>query len=176
MRSCLIDPDIYHGFVDLTQFCNEAILAATKSGVSINGNVHTTDRIMCAQRVPLGRNVVMSGKVTRTEPTARGTLITSQFTFTLPDGTIALKTERASTRLHRDSSIDTSIARKPFTEPDLSLYEIVAQGSFAPDRVTDYSSEGRNAIHYDPAVAAQFGYRAPFDGGLMGVRSLMARL
>jgi acyl dehydratase len=42
--------------------------------------------------------------------------------------------------------------------------------------VTDYSSEGGNAIHYDPAVAAQFGYRAPIAGGLMGVRSLMATL
>ena len=42
--------------------------------------------------------------------------------------------------------------------------------------MTDYSSEGGNAIHYDPAVAARFGYRAPIAGGLMGVRSLMATL
>ena len=43
LKSCLIDPDIYHGFVDLTHFFNDAILAATKSGLSINGNVHTTN-------------------------------------------------------------------------------------------------------------------------------------
>ena len=176
LRSCLIDPAIYGGFVALTQFCNEAILAATKSGVSINGNVHTTDRIMCSQRIPLGQPLVMSGKVTRTEPAARGTLITSEFSFTLPDGTVALKTERASTRLNRDGSIDHSIARKPSNDLDLSLYSKIAQCSFSPERVTDYSSEGRNAIHYDPEVAARFGYRAPIAGGLMGVRSLMATL
>ena len=176
LKSCLIDPAIYGGFVDLTHFCNEAILAATKSGVSINGNVHTTDRIMCSQRVPLDQPLVMSGKVTRTEPVARGTLITSEFSFTLPDGSVALKTERASTRLHRDGSVDPTIARKPSSIPDLSLYNKVAQCSFSPERVTEYSSEGRNAIHYDPEVAAQFGYRAPIAGGLMGVRSLMATL
>lgn len=176
LRSCLIDPETYHGFVDLTHFCNEAILAATKSGLSINGNVHTTDRIMCSQRVPLNQPLVMSGRVIRTEPAPRGTLITSEFTFTLPDGTLALKTERSSTRLHRDGSVDNAIVRQRQVEPDLSLYEVAAQCSFAPDRVTDYSSEGRNAIHYDPAVAAQFGYRAPIAGGLMGVRSLMAVL
>ncbi|MEM9354672.1 MAG: hypothetical protein AAGB04_00530 [Pseudomonadota bacterium] len=176
LQSCLIDPSIYHGFVDLTHFCNEAILAATKSGLSINGNVHTTDRIMCTQRVSLNQPLVMSGEVTRTEPVARGTLITSVFTFTLPDGTTALKTERTSTRLHRDGSVDNSIKRQRQVEPDLSTYETVAQCSFAPDRVADYSSEGGNAIHYDPGVAAQFGYRAPIAGGLMGVRSLMATL
>ncbi len=176
LKSCLIDPSIYNGFVDLTHFCNEAILAATKSGLSINGNVHTTDRIMCSQRVPLNQPLLMSGEVTRTEQVARGKLITSVFTFTLPDGTVALKTERSSTRLNRDGSVDNSIERQRQVEPDLSHYESVAQCSFAPERVSDYSSEGRNAIHYDPAVAAQFGYRAPIAGGLMGVRSLMATL
>ena len=72
--------------------------------------------------------------------------------------------------------IENSVARQKQVEPDLSFYETIAQCSFAPDRVSDYSSEGRNAIHYDPAVAAQFGYRAPIAGGLMGVRSLMAAL
>ena len=91
LRSCLIDPNIYDGYVDPTQFCNEAILAATKSGLSINGNVHTTDRIMCSQRVALDQPLVMSGKVTRMEPTARGMLITSEFSFTLSDGTVALQ-------------------------------------------------------------------------------------
>ena len=176
LNSCLIDPEIYGGFVDLTHFCNEAILAATKSGLSINGNVHTSDRIMCSQRVPLNQPLVMSGKVTRMEPTARGTLITSEFTFTLPDGTVALRTQRASTRLNRDGAVDHSIARRRHDEPDLSAYQAVAQCCFAPDRVTDYSSEGGNAIHYDPAVAARFGYRAPIAGGLMGVRSMMASL
>lgn len=176
LKSCLIDPEIYNGYVDLTHFCNEAILAATKSGLSINGNVHTTDRIMCAQRVPLNQPLVMSGKVTRMEPTARGTLITSEFTFTLPDGTVALRTERASTRLNPDGAVDNAIPRVRIGEPDLTTYQTVAQCRFAPDRVTDYSSEGGNAIHYDPAVAAQFGYRAPIAGGLMGVRSLMATL
>lgn len=176
LKSCLIDPDIYHGYVDLTHFCNEAILAATKSGLSINGNVHTTDRIVCSQRVPLNQPLIMSGQVTRTEPTARGKLITSEFSFTLPDGKVALKTERSSTRLRRDGSVDNSIARETPVEPDLALYEVVAQCVFAPDRVADYSSEGRNAIHYDPAMAARFGYRAPIAGGLMGVRSLMATL
>lgn len=176
LKSCLIDPALYGGFVDLTHFCNEAILAATKSGLSINGNVHTTDRIMCSQRVRLGQPIVMSGEVIRTEPTARGTLITSQFTFTLADGTIALKTERASTRLNRDGAVDQSIARQVRTEPEMSLYSKVSECSFAPDRVTDYSSEGRNAIHYDPDVASRFGYRAPIAGGLMGVRSIMATL
>jgi hypothetical protein len=176
LKSCLIDPQIYGGFVDPTHFCNEAILAATKSGLSINGNVHTTDRIICNQRVPLDQPLVMSGKVTMMEPVPRGVLITSEFTFTLPDGTVPLRTERASTRLNPNGEITDAGIKTAHIEPDLSKHETVTQCIFAPDRVTEYSSEGSNAIHYDPSVAAAFGYRAPIAGGLMGVRSLMASL
>ena len=173
---CQIDPDIYGGFVDFTHFCNEAILAATKSGLSINGNVHTTDRIVANARIPLDQSLVMSGSVTKMEPVARGTLITSEFTFTLPDGSVPLKTIRSSTRLNPDGAKTPGISTPVRAEPDLSQYWTVATCAFAPDRVTRYSSEGRNAIHYDPEVARQFGFRAPIAGGLMGVRSLMASI
>ncbi|MGI9424672.1 MAG: hypothetical protein ACR2PA_15865 [Hyphomicrobiaceae bacterium] len=175
LACCLIDPARYGGYVDLTHFCNEAILAATKSGLSIKGNVHTTDRITCEKRIALDQPIVMSGEITSVESVPRGQLIKSAFTFTCPDGSIPLRTERSSTRLDPSAPRLEQPRQKP-AEPDLSAYTVVGQCAFEPDRVTKYSSEGGNAIHYDPDVAARFGFRAPIAGGLMGVRSLMAAL
>lgn len=173
---CGIDPEIYGDFVDLTQFSNEAILAATKSGLSINGNVHASERLICNKRIALNQPLVMTGTITEIENVPRGMLIRSEFAFTLPDGSVPLRTERSSVRLNREPVAAGSGKRASPGLPDLSLYETVGICQFVPENVARYSSEGGNAIHYDPATAVKFGYRAPIAGGLMGVRSLMASL
>ncbi len=174
LACCRIDPGLYRGFVDPTHFAAEAILAAVKSGLSINGNVHWSERFVMTARIPLGQPLTMSGEIAMIKPHPRGSHMRSVFAYTLPDGSVPLRTERTSLRL--DPGRPRPAAGKVPAPPDLSAFETVAEFSFEPDLVARYSAEGNNRIHFDPDVAKEFGFRAPIAGGVMGVRHLMAAL
>lgn len=163
LACCRIDPGLYRGFVDPTHFAAEAILAAVKSGLSINGNVHWSERFVMTARIPLGQPLTMSGEIAMIEPHPRGSHMRSVFAYTLPDGSVPLRTERTSLRL--DPGRPRPAAGKVPAPPDLSAFETVAEFSFEPDLVARYSAEGNNRIHFDPDVAKEFGFRAPPDGG-----------
>ena len=99
LACCRIDPGLYRGFVDPTHFAAEATLAAVKSGLSINGNVHWSERFVMTARIPLGQPLTMSGEIAMIEPHPRGSHMRSVFAYTLPDGSVPLRTERTSLRL-----------------------------------------------------------------------------
>lgn len=174
LACCRIDPGLYQGFVDPTHFAAEAILAAVKSGLSINGNVHWSERFIMTARIPLGQPLTMSGEIAELAPHPRGSQMRSRFAYTLPGGSVPLRTERTSLRL--DPSLPRPAAGQKPAPPDLAAFETVTEFTFEPELVARYSAEGNNRIHFDPKVAKEFGFRAPIAGGVMGVRHLMAVL
>jgi hypothetical protein len=173
LACCGIDPELYRGFVDPTHFASEAILAAVKSGLSINGNVHWSERFVMRDRIPLDDPLTMRGEITMFEPHPRGWQMRSTFNYSRPDGSVPLTTERTSLRLAPKKAIAGGHKSAP---RDLTGFETIAEFSFQPELVARYSAAGNNRIHFDPAVAREFGFRAPIAGGLMGVRHIMAAL
>jgi hypothetical protein len=173
---CDIDPALYGDWVDITHFAGEAILAAGRSGLSINGNVHVSQSYRLSAPIGLGEGLTIEGEVTALTPAPRGRMVDSSFRFRRPDSTVPLVADRESLRL--DPAADgggRKLGARPAEDPR-SRMELLAVKQLRPEAVAAYSSQGGNLIHSDPATARRFGFRAPIAGGVMVSRYCMEAL
>jgi acyl dehydratase len=176
LRLCGIDPRLHGDQVDVTHLATAAILLTKRAGFTIIGNVHVGQWFGQVGPVPLDQPVTLAGTVESVEPVAKGTEVRTEFTVTLADGSVPLRMERLTLRLDPDRSENPkkpsgAAPRQPSDEGD-----VLRRLALRPADVAAYSGDGDNLIHSDPAVARQFGFRAPIAGGLMAVRLMLAAL
>ncbi len=176
LACCQVDPAVFGNRADITAFAMESIMATKRAGVSINGSVHVGQYFDLREPIDLGEQLTLQGKVTKVEPEPRGHLITSTFELERNDGTVPLVLERTSLRISAQSETKGPLGRRQASEPDHGDMRLEAKKQLEPDKVAQYSIEAENLIHSDPAVARQFGFKAPIAGGLMAVRMMMESL
>jgi acyl dehydratase len=176
LACCDVDPGVFGDYVDITHFAVETIMAAKHGGASINGSVHVSQEFEQFEPVRLGETLTLSGRVTAVESNARGAMITSAFEFSRASGVVPLRLSRTSLKA------DPARMRPPAGWSTVAAVELasdwleVASHRLVPENVARYSVEAQNLIHSDPAVAGEFGFRAPIAGGLMAARMMMAYL
>jgi len=176
LRLCGIDPKSHGDRVDVTHLATAAILLTRRAGFTINGNVHVGQWFDQVGPVPLDRPVTLGGAVTSVEPVAKGTEVRTAFAVTLEDGSVPLRMTRLTLRLDPNRSDQSTRRVRAATPPPPDAGDILRRLALRPADVAAYSGDGENLIHSDPAVARQFGFRAPIAGGLMAVRLMLAAL
>ncbi len=175
LTCCDIDPSIYHGRVDATHFAGEAMMATKRAGGSINGGVHAVEVFSLTAPIALQEPIEIRGRIESQEPHPRGSYSTTRFAFFRPDGSCPLSVTRGSLML--DPTAEAVHAkRESRATPAAPILDLQSEHLLVPEKVARYSVEAENLIHSDPAVAREFGYRAPIAGGLLGVRLMMAHL
>lgn len=176
LRCCGIDADVFGSQVDITAFAGETIMATKHAGISINGSVHVGQYFDLREPIALGEALILSGRVTKVEPEPRGHLVTAAFEARRADGSIPLLLERTSLRIAATSPRKGPLGRSSEADPDPEAMVLASVKQLEPEHVARYSIEAENLIHSDPAVARQFGFKAPIAGGLMAVRMMMEAL
>lgn len=179
LACCDIDPAVYGDRADITHYALVGILTAKRAGISINGSVHMMQRFILADPIMLGETLTVRGRVTGIRPDPRGRIVTSEFEFVRPDGSVPLRTERGSLVLDADAARARTPRRKKQSasaaDPAAGM-ESVGRKQLVPEKVAAYSDEADNRIHSDPATAREFGFRAPIAAGLMAIRFMMEAL
>jgi hypothetical protein len=170
LADCGIDPGVHGDRVDLTFLGFPILDAMMAPGVPLTGQVHVYQRFI--QKVPLilGQNLHMSGRISAIEPVAKGEVVRWSFDVSDDDGHVLVMVDRAGLRSlpkTTGSSSATDFLAPP--SEDRTGFTELWQRPLTPERVANYSRDGRNRIHSDPEIARKFGFRAPIAGGLMGV-------
>lgn len=173
LSCCLVDPTVHGGFVDVTAFAGESIMAAKHAGISINGSVHVGQYFDLREPIHLGESLVLHGRVTKVVEEPRGYMVTSTFEAERDDGSVPLMMERTSLRILSDGGTKGPLGKGVTRGVDRGEMRLEATKQLEPEKVAEYSIEAENLIHSDPEVARQFGFRAPIAGGLMAVRMMM---
>ena len=172
LRCCSVDPTVHGGLVDITALAGESIMATKHAGVSINGSVHVGQYFDLRAPIELGEPLVLHGRVTKVVAEPRGHVVTCTFEAERADGTVPLLMERTSLRIAQEAT-KGPLGKGAAREPERELMRLEATKQLLPANVAEYSIEAENLIHSDPAVAREFGFRAPIAGGLMAVRMMM---
>ncbi len=174
LRAAGIDAARYGDRADPTFLGHGALQAMSASGISILGQVHMTQRFRLHRAVRLDEPLTVAGTVTRVETVPRGRRVWCRFSYRDGAGREVCETERSGLRP------DPARKRRPgggaAAPPEECGFEEVAAHRLTPEGVAAYSDDTLNAIHNDPEVAAQFGFRAPIAAGLMGIHYYVAAL
>ncbi len=170
LADCGIDPGVHGDRVDLTFLGFPILDAMMAPGVPLTGQVHVYQRFI--QKVPLilGQTLHMTGRISAIEPVAKGEVVRWSFDIADDSGRILVKVDRAGLRSLPNAG--ASAGATDFLAPpseDRTGFTALWQRPLTPERVANYSRDGRNRIHSDPEIARKFGFRAPIAGGLMGV-------
>ena len=173
LRAAGIDADRYGDLADPTFLGHGALKAMHESGISILGQVHMTQRFRLHGAVRLDEPLTVAGEVTRIDAVPRGRQVRCRFSYRDRSGREVCETERSGLRP------DPARKRGPgggSAPADGDGFEDVAEHCLTPEGVAAYSDDTLNAIHNDPEIAAQFGFRAPIAAGLMGIHYYVAAL
>ncbi|MDP6830025.1 MAG: MaoC/PaaZ C-terminal domain-containing protein [Alphaproteobacteria bacterium] len=170
LADCGIDPTVHGDRVDLTFLGFPILDAMMAPGVPLTGQVHVYQRFIQKAPLMLGQQLHMTGRISAIEPVAKGEVVRWSFEVTDDDGRVLVIVDRAGLR-----SLPNAAARGGATDflappsEDRAGFTELWQRPLTPERVANYSRDGRNRIHSDPEIAKKFGFRAPIAGGLMGV-------
>ena len=178
LACCDIDPALYGDRADITHFALATVLSAKRAGLPVNGRVHMTHRFVQDEPIMLGETLTVRGRDIAVAPDRRGRIVTSQFEFVRPDGSVPLRAERSS--LVQDASLAAAarptITKKPAPADPTEGLTKIGEKQLVPKKVAAYSDEAENLIHSDPETARRFGFRAPIAAGLMAIRFMMEAL
>lgn len=158
-----VDPAVWDGVAEPTLWGNDGFRAMKVVRQQPNGYVHLEQVMTVAAPVALGEAVRFRGATEAVDAVPRGRRVTQRFEVVRADGMVAV------TLTHVGLLPDPAAMMgrgKPAAAEDLDGLEQVAEQTLAPDRVTTFSREVGNLIHFDPAFAQGLGYRAPLAQGL----------
>ncbi len=170
LADCGIKPSVHGNKVDLTFLGFPILDAMMAPGVPLAGQVHVYQRFIQKAPLMLGQNLHMSGRISAIEPVAKGEVVRWSFNVADDDGRVLVMVDRAGLRSLPNTTGGggaTDFLAPP--SEDRSGYAELWQRPLTPERVANYSRDGRNRIHSDPEIAKKFGFRTPIAGGLMGV-------
>lgn len=171
LRACEIDPEVWAGIAEPTMWGNDGFRAMSAAGQAIDGYIHVEQHLTLAGPVGLGEPVTFAGETVSNDAVPRGRRIVQRFTVRRADGSVAVISEHV--RLLPDLE---KMGTRGGARPDDVAGETVATKTLTPEAVTTYSRPVGNEIHFDPAFAARYGYRAPLAQGLMTMTWMAAHV
>ncbi len=172
-----IDPDVHGEKLDLTFLGLPILDALMEPGVPLQGQVHVYQRFIQYAPVAWDARLHMRGEITAIEQVAKGGVVRWAFSFTDDGGRELVTVDRAGLRPRAGGtggSGATAFLAPP--DEDEAGFEEIWRRTLVSEQVARYSSDGRNRIHSDPAIARQFGFRAPIAAGLIGVHYYLEAL
>lgn len=168
-----VDPAVWNGFAEPVLWALEGFRSMTAAGQDIDGYVHVEQRLRMVTPVPLGETVTFRGATVALDPTARGRHLVQRFEAVHGDGTIAVVAEHVGL-IPDPARMGGGATAAAATGP--AGLELLAVKQLMPDQVKVFSGDIGNEIHFDPAFAARYGYRAPLAQGLMTMLWMVGRL
>ena len=153
--------------VDVSILANDTILAMRYLKRTPMDGLHAGQRMQQLAPVKLGEPLTVRGRVRELRRTAKGRFAHTAFTFEDEGGAVKALGELSYFRVDPEariapSGIDPAFSRDGWTS--------VARMALSSQRVAEYSHEFPSyRVHFDPAVAAGVGLRAPVAQGLMSL-------
>jgi acyl dehydratase len=133
--------------------------------------LHAGQRMQQRLPVRIGEPLVVRGRVREVRDTAKGRFQHTEFAFEDEKGVAKVTGELTYFRVHPQAQVAPAAVDSAF---DRDGWTSVARMSLTPQRVADYSHEFPDyKVHFDPAVAATVGLRAPDAQGLMSFTWMM---
>ncbi len=169
LRASDVDPELWAGIAEPTLWGNDGFRAMSAAGQQIDGYIHVEHRFSLSGTVALGEPVAFSGQTISNEEVPRGRQVVQRFEARRADGSVAVVSEHVRllpdlARMGRREARDGEIKTNPV---DSLPSEVLSRKTLTPEAVATYSRPVGNEIHFDPAFAARYGYRAPLAQGLM---------
>lgn len=176
LRACAADPAVWDGLTEPTLWGNDGFRAMSAAGQGIDGYIHMEQRLTLCGTLPLGEPALFSGETVSNEAVPRGRRIVQRFQVRRSDGTVAAISEHV--RLLPDPEKLGKSSDRTGAAParEVPPRRVLAEKTMRPEDVVAYSRPVGNEIHFDPAFAARYGYRAPLAQGLMTMTWMTAFL
>jgi hypothetical protein len=161
--------------VDPSILANDCILAGYPLRDGRITNLHMSQRMVQSAPVRLGEPLRLTGRVAELAPMGKGRRVRIDLEFTRADGSVPVRAEMTSLQVDRAAMRQKGAgSAKSF---EIEGFETVASKHPTAARVTGYSVEfPLDQVHFDPAVAAAIGLRAPVAQGLMSLTWMMESL
>lgn len=170
------DPAVWSGVAETTLWGNDGFRGMKIVRQQPNGYVHIEQIMAVTGHVRLGEEIRFRGVTEAVEPVRKGRLVTQRFEVVGPDdAALAVLTHVG---LLPDPAAMTARDAKAGAggRDDLIGLEPIAEQVLTPERVTTFSREVGNLIHFDPSFAQSLGYRAPLAQGLQTMTWMVGAL
>lgn len=176
LRACAVDPAVWGDLTEPTLWGNDGFCAMSAAGQGIDGYIHMEQRLTLRGTLPLGEPALFSGETVSNEVVPRGRRIVQRFQVRRADGGVAAISEHVRLLPDPDKLGKPSARAGSVPAEDEVLRSVLAEKTMRPEDVVAYSRPVGNEIHFDPAFAARYGYRAPLAQGLMTMTWMTAFL
>lgn len=169
-----VDPSVWAGIAEPTLWGNDGFRGMKVVRQQPNGYVHLEQVMAVAAQVPLGESIRFRGVTEAVEAVRRGRRVVQRFEVVRGDGSVAVTLTHIGL-LPDPAAMTGSGGTKPETA-ESEPFEPIAEQTLTPDRVTTFSREVGNLIHFDPGFAQGLGYRAPLAQGLQTMTWMVGAL
>jgi len=159
--ACDVPAGLFGAVADASILGQDTALAARRAGLPLDGRIHLRTTIRQHAPAPLGEALAVSGVVVPFGPSPRGRVLNARFAFARAGATLVEMDMQYL--LPGPSSGEAA----PRAEAAAEAFAAVARLALTPDKVTGYSREVGNLIHFDPDFAKAAGFRAPLAQGQM---------
>lgn len=168
-----VEPEVWGEVAEPVLWALEGFRSMTDADQDIDGYVHVEQRLRQIEPVPVGEPVTFRGVTVALDPVPRGRHLVQRFEVVRDDGTVAAVAEHVG--LMPDPAKMGGGAAAGSAQPPAPM-ETLVEKRLTPDQVRVFSGDVGNEIHFDPAFAARYGYRAPLAQGLMTMLWMVGRL
>lgn len=178
LRSADVDSALYGGYQETALFGLDCFRTMNLGRMPIDGYVHIEQVFRQDDRVRIGETLTVKGRVKSVSDHLRGTRVHHVFDFVRPDGTIPVTSEVIGLLpdLERKTGTDSRPLMEKDREDPMAGLLLLEKKTLTPDKVTVFSRDVGNEIHFDPSFAARYGFRAPLAQGLMSAVWMMSAL
>lgn len=178
LRSSDVDPGLYGEYQETAMSGLDCFRTMNFGGMPIDGYVHIEQRFRQRGRIRLGETLAVRGRVEAVGEHPRGTRVHHVYDFVRKDGTIPLTSEVFGLLpdVAKNAGAGNRPARGDAPGDDTAGLVCLEKKALTPAKVIAFSRDVGNEIHFDPAFAARYGFRAPLAQGLMSAVWMMGAL
>jgi acyl dehydratase len=178
LRSSDVDPALYGEYQETAMSGLDCFRTMNLGGMPIDGYVHIGQRFRQHDRIRLGESLTVKGRVESVGEHPRGTRVHHVYDFTRKDGTIPLTSEVFGLLPYvgKNAGPGERPAREDAPGDETAGLICLEKKTLTPSKVIAFSRDVGNEIHFDPAFAARYGFRAPLAQGLMSAVWMMSPL
>lgn len=162
-----VDPAVWDDVAEPTLWGNDGFRGMKLVRQQPNGYVHVEQRMQVAEHAALGEEIRFRGVTEAVEPVRKGRLVTQRFEVVRASGVVAVALTHVGLLPDPAAMAERGGASEASGEPE-DLVPIADQ-TMTPERVTTFSREVGNLIHFDPDFARGLGFRAPLAQGLQAM-------
>jgi acyl dehydratase len=174
LRAAGVDPAVWDGIAEPTLWGNDGFRGMKLVRQQPNGYVHVEQLMEVGAHVALGEEIRFRGVTESVEPVRKGRMVTQRFEVVRADGSIAVTLTHVG--LLPDPAAMAERGAATVSSPEPEPLETLGEQAMTPDRVTTFSREVGNLIHFDPEFARSLGFRAPLAQGLQTMTWMVGAL